>query len=123
MNHQKKCACNAENPSAAQTSSLMAKENDPSSADSDQEMIDGIPENSVKDMGAVLTGSRHLIHCLTVIGQIEGHYILPPQNKTTKYEHVIPQLAAIEESEEIKGLLILLNTVAAMWKQVLQLPN
>ena len=111
MNHQKKCACNAENPSAAQTSSLMAKENDPSSADSDQEMIDGIPENSVKDMGAVLTGSRHLIHCLTVIGQIEGHYILPPQNKTTKYEHVIPQLAAIEESEEIKGLLILLNTV------------
>lgn len=111
MNHQKKCACNAENPSAAQTSSLMAKENDPPSADSDQEMIDGIPENSVKDMGAVLTGSRHLIHCLTVIGQIEGHYILPPQNKTTKYEHVIPQLAAIEESEEIKGLLILLNTV------------
>lgn len=111
MNHQKKCACNAENPSAAQTSSLMAKENDPSSADSDQEMIDGIPENGVKDMGAVLTGSRHLIHCLTVIGQIEGHYILPPQNKTTKYEHVIPQLAAIEESEEIKGLLILLNTV------------
>ena len=111
MNHQKKCACNAENPSAAQISSLMAKENDPSSADSDQEMIDGIPENSVKDMGAVLTGSRHLIHCLTVIGQIEGHYILPPQNKTTKYEHVIPQLAAIEESEEIKGLLILLNTV------------
>ena len=111
MNHQKKCACNAENPSAAQTSSLMAKENDPSSADSDQEIIDGIPENGVKDMGAVLTGSRHLIHCLTVIGQIEGHYILPPQNKTTKYEHVIPQLAAIEESEEIKGLLILLNTV------------
>lgn len=111
MNHQKKCACNAENPTATQTSSLMAKENDPSSADSDQEIIDGIPENSVKDMGAVLTGSRHLIHCLTVIGQIEGHYILPPQNKTTKYEHVIPQLAAIEESEEIKGLLILLNTV------------
>ena len=73
--------------------------------------MDGIPENGVKDMGAVLTGSRHLIHCLTVIGQIEGHYILPPQNKTTKYEHVIPQLAAIEESEEIKGLLILLNTV------------
>ena len=111
MNHQKTCACNAENPSATQTTSLMAKEDHPSSADSDQEMIDGIPENSVKDMGAVLTGSRHLIHCLTVIGQIEGHYILPPQNKTTKYEHVIPQLAASEESEEIKGLLILLNTV------------
>lgn len=51
------------------------------------------------------------IHCLTVIGQIEGHYILPSQNKTTKYEHVIPQLVAIEESDEIDGLLLILNTV------------
>lgn len=51
------------------------------------------------------------IHCLTIIGQIEGHYILPPTNKTTKYEHVIPQLVAVEESEEIDGLLIILNTV------------
>lgn len=51
------------------------------------------------------------IHCLTIIGQIEGHYILSPQNKTTKYEHVIPALVAIEESADIKGLLILLNTV------------
>ncbi len=53
----------------------------------------------------------HFIHCLTIIGQIEGHYILPSQNKTTKYEHVIPQLVAIEESKEIDGLLIILNTV------------
>ena len=53
----------------------------------------------------------HFIHCLTIIGQIEGHYILPSQNKTTKYEHVIPQLVAIEESREIEGLLIILNTV------------
>ncbi len=53
----------------------------------------------------------HLIHCLTVIGQIEGHYTLSAQNKTTKYEHVIPQLVAIEESPQIKGLLIILNTV------------
>lgn len=53
----------------------------------------------------------HFIHCLTIIGQIEGHYILPSQNKTTKYEHVIPQLVAIEESSEIEGLLIILNTV------------
>ena len=53
----------------------------------------------------------HFIHCLTIIGQIEGHYILPSQNKTTKYEHVIPQLVAIEESAEIEGLLIILNTV------------
>lgn len=51
------------------------------------------------------------IHCLTIIGQIEGHYTLSSDNKTTKYEHVIPQLVAIEESPNIKGLLILLNTV------------
>lgn len=53
----------------------------------------------------------HFIHCLTIIGQIEGHYTAPPQTKTTKYEHVIPQLVAIEESEEIEGLIIILNTV------------
>ena len=46
-----------------------------------------------------------------MIGQIEGHFILPPQNKTTKYEHVIPQLVAIEESRDIEGLIIILNTV------------
>ena len=56
-------------------------------------------------------GGRHKIHCLTIIGQVEGHYILPPQNKTTKYEHVIPQLVAIEQDSSIKGLLIILNTV------------
>ena len=54
---------------------------------------------------------EHLIHCLTVIGQIEGHYTLSAQNKTTKYEHMLPQLVAIEESRDIQGLLILLNTV------------
>lgn len=51
------------------------------------------------------------IHCLTIIGQIEGHYILPPQNKTTKYEHIIPALVAIEEDSTVEGLLIVLNTV------------
>lgn len=51
------------------------------------------------------------IHCLTIIGQIEGHIILPSQNKTTKYEHVIPQLVAIEESRDVEGLLLVLNTV------------
>ena len=56
-------------------------------------------------------GGRHKIHCLTIIGQVEGHYILPPQNKTTKYEHVIPQLVSIEQDSSIKGLLIILNTV------------
>lgn len=64
------------------------------------------------EMGSTTTKtSRGTIHCLTIVGQIEGHQILPSTNKTTKYEHVMPQLAAIEESEEIDGVLILLNTV------------
>lgn len=51
------------------------------------------------------------IHCITIVGQIEGHMVLPPHNKTTKYEHIIPMLVAIEESPDIKGFLVLLNTV------------
>jgi len=51
------------------------------------------------------------IFCLTIIGQIEGHLMLPPQNKTTKYEHVIPQLIAAEQSAKVEGLLVVLNTV------------
>ena len=55
--------------------------------------------------------ARHLIHCLTVIGQVEGHYVLSSENKTTKYEHIIPALVAIEQDRSIEGLLIILNTV------------
>ncbi|MFS8650833.1 MAG: ClpP family protease [Caldibacillus sp.] len=51
------------------------------------------------------------IHCLSIIGQIEGHIQLPAQNKTTKYEHVIPQILAIEQNPKIEGLLVILNTV------------
>ena len=66
----------------------------------------------IKEMGSASTfDGKHRIFCLTVIGEIEGHNCLPEQNKTTKYEHVIPQLVAIEESAEIEGLLIILNTV------------
>lgn len=54
---------------------------------------------------------QHKIHLLSIIGEVEGHECLPQHNKTTKYEHVLPQLAAIEDSAEIDGLLILLNTV------------
>lgn len=54
---------------------------------------------------------KYGIHCLTIIGQIEGHYILPENNKTTRYENVIPQLIAVEEEPSIKGLLVILNTV------------
>lgn len=56
-------------------------------------------------------GKNYRIHLLSVIGEIEGHECLPQQNKTTKYEHVLPRMAAIEDSEEIDGVLILLNTV------------
>lgn len=63
------------------------------------------------ESGGLTTKGKHIIHCLTIIGQIEGHFTLPSQNKTTKYEHVIPQLVAIEHDAEIEGLIILLNTV------------
>lgn len=73
------------------------------------------PENwqqQIVDMGSATTKNSHgTIHCLTIVGQIEGHMVLSPNTKTTKYEHVMPLLASIEESEEIDGLLILLNTV------------
>lgn len=66
----------------------------------------------IKELGSAQPQCREgMIHCLTIVGQVEGHQILPEDNKTTKYEHVMPLLAAVEESEEIKGLLILLNTV------------
>ena len=60
---------------------------------------------------SVSENSKHLIHCLTIIGQIEGHYAAPPSNKTTKYEHIMPALVAIEQDRSIEGLLIILNTV------------
>ena len=64
------------------------------------------------DLGADLTRSKNgSIYTLTIIGQVEGHQILPENAKTTKYEHILPLLASIEESEEIDGLLLLLNTV------------
>jgi ATP-dependent protease ClpP protease subunit len=72
----------------------------------------GIQTQNVKEFGAsTIKNRRGNIHCLTIIGQIEGHIILPPQNKTTKYEHIIPQLVAIEENDDIDGLLLILNTV------------
>ncbi|MCQ2491206.1 MAG: ATP-dependent Clp protease proteolytic subunit [Ruminococcus sp.] len=61
-------------------------------------------ENSVQN-------TKHLIHCLTVVGQIEGHYVLEEQNKTTRYEHIIPALIAVEQDRSVEGLMIILNTV------------
>ena len=80
------------------------KDNSPSSSES---QFDGI----VKSGSVVAKNSKEAIHCLSIIGQIEGHYILPESQKATKYEHIIPLLTAIEESDEIDGLLIVLNTM------------
>ncbi len=69
-------------------------------------------QNQLTELGSDLTASKlGRIYTLTIIGQVEGHQILPENLKTTKYEHVLPLLAMIEESEEIDGLLLLLNTV------------
>ncbi|MBR4099383.1 MAG: ATP-dependent Clp protease proteolytic subunit [Clostridia bacterium] len=66
----------------------------------------------IKEFGSVTAFSgKHKIYCLTIIGEIEGHNVLSEQTKTTKYEHIIPQLVAVEESQEIEGLLVILNTV------------
>ena len=68
--------------------------------------------DSIKELGvASLPEQKSSIFCLPIIGQIEGHIVLPSQNKTTKYEHVMPQLVAVEENKDVSALLILLNTV------------
>ena len=67
--------------------------------------------NTEKDGAVEITRGKHPIHCLTIIGQVEGHADAGGNMKTTKYEHVIPQLIRVEEDPEIKGLLIILNTV------------
>ena len=77
---------------------------------SEKREIDLIDEiNEVGSLTARGNGSN--IHCLSIIGQIEGHYVLPEGQKATKYEHVIPMLVSVEQDEEIDGLLVLLNTM------------
>ena len=69
-------------------------------------------ENNIAETGSITARTaRGTVHCITIVGQIEGHMELPAQNKTTKYEHLIPQIAAVEQAEEIDGMLVLLNTV------------
>ena len=76
--------------------------------------------DNIKEMGTVEVQEKgRKIHCLTIIGQIEGHMVLPPQNKTTKYEHFIPQLVAIEDDKKKDGMLLILNTVVVMLRPVL----
>ncbi len=70
-------------------------------------------DERIKDYGQVTLkdGDDHKIHLLSIIGEIEGHEVLPATSKSTKYEHVLPQLAAVEDSQEIQGLLVLLHTM------------
>lgn len=91
-----------ENPTEPETGSEQQENNE--GDDNRSKMINELGETKVPEM----TGD---IHVLTVIGQVEGHLVMPPQNKTTKYEHIIPQLVAVEENPDIKGLLVILNTV------------
>ena len=70
------------------------------------------PQQQIIEMGStVVKNKRGTIHCLTIIGQVEGHTTLPPNVKTTKYEHVLPLLTSVEEKDDVDGLLLLLNTV------------
>lgn len=67
---------------------------------------------NIKDFGMTdIQNSRGKIHCLSIVGQVEGHLLLPAQNKSTKYEHVIPLLVSVEQDERIDGLLVVLNTI------------
>ena len=67
--------------------------------------------NRIRETGSITTSGKYTLHCLTIVGEIEGHTLSQGQNKTTKYEHVIPQLVAVEEDKNIDGLLIILNTI------------
>ena len=88
----------------------MTRQNDSTSKSSTEEQLD--QAQLIEETGGVRPQTaKHLIHCLNIIGQVEGHNVLPEDTKTTKYEHVLPALVAIEQDREIEGLLILLNTM------------
>ncbi len=87
---------------------------DPNGIDSDSEQTEEtetVFEDEANDGSVTVNKNGSYIHCLTIIGQIEGHYSSPPNNKATKYEHIIPRLVAVEENPDISGLLIILNTI------------
>lgn len=106
MSKKNQFVANPSEPSDLPQKDKTAKEEPPI------EMLSEKQTDAILETGSVLTGNgKYVIHCLTIIGQIEGHYLLSAQTKTTKYEHVIPQLVAVEQEPKIDGLLILLNTV------------
>lgn len=84
----------------------------PSNEEEQQE--EGTPLQAMEHMGVPqipVPPAPSPIHCLTIVGQVEGHMVLPPQNKATRYEHIMPMLIAIEQNPDIKGFIVLLNTV------------
>ena len=88
---------------------MAEKTNDEKSSPVEQQRLE---QEQIEDLGSIWrTRGKHAIHCLTVVGQVEGHVEAPQGQKTTKYEHVIPQLVAVQEDPGIEGLLVLLNTV------------
>ncbi len=79
---------------------------------SDNSSLKNDKSEGIKEFGSVVAADgKHKIYCLTIIGEIEGHTVLAENSKSTKYEHIIPQLVAVEESNEIEGLLVILNTI------------
>ena len=88
---------------------MAEKTNDEKSSPVEQQRLE---QEQIEDLGSIWrTRGKHAIHCLTVVGQVEGHVEALQGQKTTKYEHVIPQLVAVQEDPGIEGLLVLLNTV------------
>ena len=85
----------------------------PNEEGNDNPETETITENTDNENDGSVTICRNgkYIHCLTIIGQIEGHYNLPQNTKVTKYEHIIPRLVAVEENDDVSGLLLILNTV------------
>ncbi len=84
--------------------------------DTNEDVVSEPSENEIvsdndEDGSVTVCHNGKFIHCLTIIGQVEGHYNLPQNTKVTKYEHIIPRLVAVEENDEIAGLLLILNTV------------
>lgn len=87
---------------------------DPNGVDDNSEQTEEtetVFDDETNDGSVTVNKNGSYIHCLTIIGQIEGHYSSPPNNKATKYEHIIPRLVAVEENPDISGLLIILNTI------------
>ncbi|WP_420819445.1 ClpP family protease [Paenibacillus thalictri] len=84
------------------------KQQDPQTEEKRSQTVD-----TIQQLGQTTTpaSNESNIYCMSIIGQVEGHLVLPPQNKTTKYEHLIPQLVAAEQNQKIEGVLIILNTV------------